>query len=117
MTDPPLRHFQWGLIPWLFGALLIVLMGVLAGCKSADPVRRPPPVEVTVPVPTPTPALAIPERPALPLARVDSSASPRRVTRAYVRSVMLLQGYARQLETLLNAYQDSTRGRHVGDRR
>jgi hypothetical protein len=117
MADAPLLHFRWGLCPFLFGALLIVLIGLIAGCKSADTARRPPPVEVTVPVPTPAPALAIPERPALPLARVDSSASPRRVTRAYVRSVMLLQGYARQLEILLNAYRDSTRGRHVGDRR
>jgi len=79
-------------------------------------VRRPPPVEVTVPVPTPAPALAIPERPGLPLARVDSSDSPRRVARAYVRSVLLLQGYARQLETLVQAYQDSTRGGHVEGR-
>jgi len=38
------------------------------------------------------------------------------VARAYVRSVLLLQGYARQLETLVQAYQDSTRGGHVEGR-
>jgi hypothetical protein len=91
-------------------------MGVLTDCKSSDPARRPPPIEVTVPVPTPAPSIPVPERPALPIAGIDSTASPRRVAKTYARSVILLQGYARQLETLVQAYQDSTRGSHVEGR-
>ena len=117
MNNFPLRHFATGVAPFLVGALLILAMGLLAGCKSTEPPGRPPQVEVTVPVPTPAPSVPVPERPALPLAGIDSTASPRRVAKAYVRSVMLLQGYARQLETLLQAYQDSTRGGHVEARR
>ena len=98
--------------------LVLATVALAFGCSSPDKVRTPTPsVTVKVPVATAPPAPPLPARPALPIARVDSTSSPQAVTRAYVSSAILLQGYARQLEMLLRSYQDSTRAGHVEGRR
>ena len=97
--------------------LILVVATLLMGCASTTPEVRTETITVRVPVPTDPPAPPRPSRPALPIAGIDSTSSPQAVTQAYVASVILLQGYARQLETLLRSYRDSTRARRVEARR
>lgn len=99
------RHERWihtyRAVLWL--AALAILAGLLVGCSSAQEVRTET-VPVLVAVPVPPPDVQMPQRPSLPLARVDSTYAPADVMRAYAASVVLLQGYARQLERLLRPY-------------
>jgi len=85
----------------------LILALVLVGCGGSDTVRTET-VAVTVPVPTAPPKVEMPARPFLPIARVDSTSTPREVVRAYAATVRLLQGYSRELEATLRPYADST---------
>jgi hypothetical protein len=80
--------------------LALVLL-LIAGCKPPTPVIQR--VEVMVPVPCPAPAV-IP-RPPLPIQQLKSGDPSVTVKRAYVATVEVLIGYARELEKQLDAYR------------
>ena len=95
--------------------LLALALGAwLAGCARARPVPVPvvETVEVRVPVAAPCPPPPAAVRPLLPVARIDSTTSDGEVAQLYAATVLVLQGYAAELERLLDAYRprsDSTR--------
>lgn len=80
--------------------IALILMLILAGCATT-----PHAVTATLPVAVPCPPPPVITRPALPLAQLTATSTPDAVMRAYVASVTLLQGYARQLERLLDGYR------------
>lgn len=82
---------------------LVAAEALVAGCGTTTEVRTET-VPVLTPVPVQAPAPDVPDRPVLPITQVDSAASHDAVIRAYVASIVLLQGYAEQLERLLDAY-------------
>lgn len=61
------------------------------------------PVEVRVPVPVPCPEPPKVPRPVLK--PVDPEATPQEVAEAALRSMVMVMGYADQLEVLLEAYR------------
>jgi hypothetical protein len=84
-------------------AAFALLLLALGGCAATpQPVQLP--ETVLVPVPASCPVPNIPQRPRLPLADLPTDAQPDAVARAYAETVETLQGYARQLEALLEAY-------------
>jgi hypothetical protein len=88
--------------------LIILWMAstVLAGCaRPAQTVHQPPPQIVQVPVAVPCPAPAPTVRPHLAVADLPTDADPATIMRAYAASLMALQGYARELEALLDTYR------------
>lgn len=95
--------------------IALALCATLAACSPARPLVVVEPVEILVPVPAECPAPPIVYRPALPVAALHPDASPADVARAYVATIVVLQAYAAELETLLAAYRrpasaDSTVG-------
>lgn len=94
----------WRAIIWL--GVLVMLAGMLMGCGTTTEVRTEP-VPVLTAVPVPPPAAPPLERPTLPIAVLDSTSTPGEVMRAYVASVVLLQGYAEALEAQLRPYQSA----------
>jgi hypothetical protein len=77
----------------------------LIGCAKTPQV-----VQVQVPVPVPCPEPPAVSRPALPIAQLQAGASIQEVLRAYAATVALLEGYAGQLETLLDGYRPAAPG-------
>lgn len=80
--------------------LLLALL-MLSGCSTMGV-----PVQVDVPVMAPPPALPKIERPVLPIDQLVPGSDPGRVMRSYAATVMILQGYARQLEVILDGYRN-----------
>jgi len=92
-------------------AVVLLLLVALAGCTRTRTIVRYKPVEVLVPVPVPPTPPPIIERPMLPLMTLKANSPAVDVARSYVASIILLMGYARELEILLDAYRpvaDST---------
>lgn len=92
---------------WQFAVLLLLafLALVCFGCASAEPLVCPSPgvVEVQRPVPVvaPPPSVALPVLPELPIALLDSTASPSLVARSWEISVLMLVEYVRSYRELL----------------
>lgn len=78
----------------------LIAMLILTGCATT---ALPPTAVLPVAVPPPPPPVIA--RPALPIAEITAASAPDAVMRAYVASVAVLQGYARQLEKLLDGYR------------
>lgn len=78
---------------------LFCLLIFLAGCASS------PPAEVRIPVPVQAPQPPEVSRPHLPIADLKKGDPPPLVERAYAASVKALQGYAGQLEQIIDGYR------------
>jgi hypothetical protein len=83
----------------------MLLCAALVLCGCARVVQGPPvPVTVDVPVPEPVPcAVAVPARPALPIAALGSDSQPADTMRAYAASVAVLKAAVVEREGLLRA--------------
>lgn len=79
--------------------LLIALL-MLPGCSTMGV-----PVQVDVPVIASNPPPPKIERPALPIEQLHAGSDPGLVMRSYVATVIILQGYATQLEEMLDGYR------------
>ena len=77
--------------------LIAVPCSLLLSCAA--------PVETLVPVATPCPQPPELIRPHLALQDLQPVAAPSEVLRAYVITVQQLQGYACELETIINGYR------------
>ena len=77
--------------------LIMVVALTLCGCAHTTPA----PVIITAPCPSPP----IVTRPHLPAADLTANSSPADVMRALIASQQLLQGYAAELETILDGYR------------
>ena len=87
--------------PLSFIGILSAISFVLAGCAAQVPTVEVQKINIPVPVQVPCPAPSVPARPALPIANLNASSTPADVARAYVATVVVLEGYAAQLEKLL----------------
>lgn len=85
----------------------LVFLLILGGCTQTRTVVRYKPIDVLVPVPLPPLPPPEIERPELPVSQLDSVANSADVVRAYAASLLLLKGYAIELERLLDAYRYS----------
>lgn len=86
---------------------LIVAAALVCGCARAVP-PPPVPMAVDVPVPEPVPcAVAIPPRPALPIAALGSDSQPADTIRSYAATVAVLKAAVVEREGLLHACIDS----------
>lgn len=81
----------------LLCALIAVSCTLLSACAA--------PVETLIPVATPCPQPPPLIRPHLALQDLPPVAAPSEVLRAYVITVEQLQGYACELETIINGYR------------
>ena len=78
--------------------IVLVMLGILAGCASLPP----PPRIVRVPVPIPC-HVTIPPIPILPLSGLKATSSDRAIARAYVESLILIRADDVSVRDLLNA--------------
>ena len=102
-----MRHVEYALHIWratIWVGILVMLIGMCMGCGTTTEVRTET-VPVLTPVPVQPPSAPEIDRPVLPLASIDSTSTPDEVMRAYIASVVLLQGYARALEAQLQPYR------------
>lgn len=92
-------------------SLIIIAAMVLAGCGTCKPqiVERTTTVEVKVPVTTPIPEPKVVTRPQLMIFQLTSTdeADPGKVIKYYSASIKQLQGYAVELETILDGYRNN----------
>ena len=87
-------------------ALLLALLAVVAtGCTRTRAVTRTEVVEVRVPVAVAPASPPDVVRPALPIALIGEETTDGEVAQLYVATVLVLQGYAAELERLLDAYR------------
>jgi hypothetical protein len=81
-------------------ALLLVALS-LAGCASWSPKKV---IEVEIPVVAKAPPPPQPVRPDLPIALITPNTPEEEVSRLYVATIVVLQGYSAYLECLLRGY-------------
>jgi len=88
----------------------LILSLLLAGCGTTQPIERTTTVEVKVPVPTPIPAPPDSVRPELMIYQLTDAdnKNPGKVVQYYKASIKQLQGYAEQLETVIDGYRKAS---------
>lgn len=86
----------------LFKSAGIIGLALIVGC-SQQPLYTP--VEVKVPVPVGC-KIKVPARPTLALSALTDSHRYDETIRAYVETVVQLEGYAKELETALKGCND-----------
>lgn len=87
------------------GAVGAGILAALAACAPTRTVVQTEIVEVKVPVVAECPAPPAVVRPGLPISLIDSMSTDGEVAQMYVATVLALQGYAAELERLLDAYR------------
>ena len=89
----------------------ILLALALAGCGTTKPVERVQTIEVKVPVPTPIPMPKDTVRPELMIYQLkpEDDKNPGKVIQYYQATVKQLQGYALELETIVDGYRQASK--------
>lgn len=90
-------------------ALTLTGCGTVAGVTGHITPSKCDPVYVKVPVPINPPQPPVVQRPALAIYQLSSadSKNPAKVAKAYKATIKSLQGYASQLEIILNGYRNA----------
>ena len=84
---------------------------LLLGCASTSPIipskviTEPKKVEIAVATPCPVPPVI--DRPQLSLSTLNNTSTPEDIIKSYAASIKALQGYALQLESILNTYRST----------